>query len=149
DYGFEVVGFVDDDPVKQGSLFHGVRVLGTTGDILPLVQEERVDELLLALPWDAHKKMLEILEATSREYLDIKVVPDLLEYIAIRASLEDLDGLPVLNLAEDPLHTWDWLFKRAFDVVAAGVGLVLLALPLGIVALFVRRSSPGPVLYTQ
>jgi exopolysaccharide biosynthesis polyprenyl glycosylphosphotransferase len=149
DYGFEVVGFIDDDPVKQGAIFHGARVIGTSDDLLGIVREERIDEMVLALPWSEHDKMLQALEDTSREYLEVKVVPDLLEYIAIRASLEDLDGLPILNLADDPLHTWDWFLKRLFDVAASATGLLLLSPLLGLIALLVRRSSPGPILYRQ
>jgi Undecaprenyl-phosphate glucose phosphotransferase len=149
EYGLHIVGFADDDPALKGSRIEGAAVLGTTDDVLGLVQQERVDDLVIALPWAAHDKLLLILEQTSHEYLDVRIVPDLLEFVAIRAGLQDLDGVPVINLSEDPLHTWDWFLKRLFDVAVAGLGLVLLAPLLATVAVAVRRSSPGPVLYAQ
>ena len=65
--------------------------------------------------------MLELLESTSREMVDVKVVPDLLQVIALRARLEDLDGVPVINVNDVPLQGFNSFVKRAIDV---GISLV-------------------------
>jgi len=79
----------------------------------------------------------------------VKVVPDLLQFIALRARLEDIDGLPVININDVPLqgvHAW---VKRGLDLTISTVGLAILGIPLAIIAALVRWSSPGPVFYRQ
>jgi exopolysaccharide biosynthesis polyprenyl glycosylphosphotransferase len=79
----------------------------------------------------------------------VRVVPDLLQFIALRASLEDLDGLPVINPNDTQLqgvHAW---VKRGLDVAVSGVALAALAIPMAIMAALVRLTSAGPVFYTQ
>ena len=93
--------------------------------------------------------MIELIESTSREMLDVKVVPDLLQVIALRARLEDLDGIPVINVNDVPLQGFNSIVKRTIDIALSAAALLVLALPLGIIALLVRLTSRGPVLYRQ
>jgi exopolysaccharide biosynthesis polyprenyl glycosylphosphotransferase len=79
----------------------------------------------------------------------VKVVPDLLQFIALRARLEDLDGLPVINVNDVPLQGLNALVKRALDIVMSLVALGLLAVPFAIIALLVKWTSPGAVFYRQ
>jgi Undecaprenyl-phosphate glucose phosphotransferase len=93
--------------------------------------------------------MIELLESTSREMVDVKVVPDLLQVIALRARLEDLDGVPVINVNDVPLQGFNSVLKRAIDIAISAVALLVLALPLFVVALLVKATSRGPVFYRQ
>jgi len=148
-FGYQAVGFVDDDPDKKGGRYDGVDVLGTIHDVQGLLHQERIDGLLLALPWRAHDEMLHVLDQAARDCLDVKLVPDVLQHIAARAGFEDLDGLPLLDLSSHPLGPWDRFQKRLFDIIASLTGLVILSPLLAVIALLVRRSSPGPILYRQ
>ena len=69
-----------------------------------IVQQEHIDHLYVALPLDEHVKMLDLIESTSREMVDVKVVPDLVQFLALRARLEDLDGVPIINIHDVPLQ---------------------------------------------
>jgi Undecaprenyl-phosphate glucose phosphotransferase len=89
------------------------------------------------------------MEIASREVIDVKVVPDLLQFIALRARLEDLDGLPIINVNDVPLQGFNTIVKRAIDIALSAVTLLLLAIPLGIIAVVVKRTSPGAVFYRQ
>ena len=62
------------------------------------------------------------MEITSRECIDVKVVPDLLQFIALRARLEDLDGLPIININDVPLQGFNAWIKRGIDIVLVGRG---------------------------
>jgi Undecaprenyl-phosphate glucose phosphotransferase len=79
----------------------------------------------------------------------VKVVPDLLQFIALRARLEDLDGLPIININDVPLQGFNTWVKRAIDVAVSAVALLLLSLPLAIIAALVRLTSEGPIFYRQ
>jgi Undecaprenyl-phosphate glucose phosphotransferase len=147
--GFVVVGFVDDRAGGDHIGYRGLPLLGTLSDVADIAQRERIDHLYVALPLEEHEKLLDLLELTSRECIDVKVVPDLLQFIALRARLEDLDGLPVINVNDVPLqgvHAW---IKRGIDILIASAALLVLGIPLGIIAAIVRLSSSGPVFYRQ
>ena len=94
-------------------------------------------------------KLLDLVETTSREGVDVKVVPDLLQFIALRARLEDLDGVPVINLNDVPLQGLNAAVKRALDVAISAVALLLMAIPALIIGWRIKRDSPGPVFYHQ
>ena len=93
--------------------------------------------------------MLGVVEYASRECIDVHVVPDLLQFIALRARLEDLDGLPMISIHDVPLRGMNSVIKRLTDI-AISSAVILLTLPLTIiVAILIKRSSPGPVFYSQ
>ncbi len=93
--------------------------------------------------------MLGLVEATNREGVDIHVVPDLLQFIALRARLENLDGVPIISLNDVPLRGFNSVLKRAIDICISGAALTALGIPFAIIALLIKRASPGSVFYTQ
>ncbi len=147
--GFRVVGFLDDRATGDHIGYRGLPLLGTLADGADVLRQERIDHLYVALPLDEHVKMLGLVEATSRESVDVHVVPDLLQFIALRARLENLDGVPIISLNDVPLRGFNSLLKRTIDVAISGAALLVLGIPLLIIAALIRRSSPGPVFYTQ
>ncbi len=147
--GYQIVGFVDDRAAGDHLGYRGLPLLGTLDDAAEIATREAIDHLYVALPPEEHIRMIELLENTSREMVDVKVVPDLLQVIALRARLEDLDGIPVINVNDVPLQGFNSLIKRSIDVVISGVALLFLAIPLGLIALAVKLSSKGPVLFSQ
>ena len=147
--GYQIVGFVDDKAPGDHLGYRGLPLLGTIGEASEIAVREAIDHLYVALPPEQHVQMLELVESTSRECIDVKVVPDLLQVIALRARLEDLDGVPVININDVPLQGLNSIVKRALDIVIASAGLALLGIPLALIALVVRLSSRGPVFYRQ
>ena len=129
--------------------YRGLPLLGTIDEAPEIAVRESIDHLHVALPPEQHVQMLDLIESTSRECVDVKVVPDLLQVIALRARLEDLDGVPVININEPSLQGFNSLIKRGLDIVIASAALAVLAIPLGVIALLVRLSSRGPVFYCQ
>jgi Undecaprenyl-phosphate glucose phosphotransferase len=147
--GYQIVGFVDDRAGGDHLGYRGLPLLGTLDEAGEITAREQVDHLYVALPPEQHVRMLELLDSTSREMVDVKVVPDLLQVIALRARLEDLDGVPVINVNDVPLQGFNSAVKRILDIVISAIALVVFALPLGILALLVRLTSKGPVFYHQ
>jgi len=147
--GYQVVGFVDDRAGGDHIGYRGLPLLGTLAEVADIAQRERVDHLYVALPIEEHSKLLELMELTSRECIDVKVVPDLLQFIALRARLEDLDGLPIINVNDVPLQGFNAWVKRVIDVVLSAAALVVLAIPFGLIAALVKWTSKGPTFYHQ
>ena len=147
--GYQIVGFVDDRANGDHLGYRGLPLLGTLEEAAEITSREAIDHLYVALPPEQHVRMIALIESTSREMVDVKVVPDLLQVIALRARLEDLDGIPVINVNDVPLQGINSAVKRAIDVAISGLALVALAVPLGLVALAVRLTSRGSVFYRQ
>jgi Undecaprenyl-phosphate glucose phosphotransferase len=147
--GYHVIGFIDDRAGGDHIGYRGLPLLGTLSELGEISQRERVDHLYVALPLEEHAKLLELMEIASREVIDVKVVPDLLQFIALRARLEDLDGLPIINVNDVPLQGFNAIIKRAFDIALSAATLIVLSIPLGIIAALVKLTSRGPVFYRQ
>ena len=147
--GLNVLGFVDDDPQKLGKEIEGARVLGTLGDIQRVIREKGVQQLFIALPMTAHHRILEMLASLEQECVDIKFIPDLMQYMSLRVGVEELDGIPIVNLRETPIQGWNSVIKRGFDIVFAILFLLVSAPMMAVLALLIKLTSPGPVFYKQ
>ena len=148
--GFKLVGFMDDQAAMSDTIgYRGLPVLGPISETPQVCQNEQVDDIYVALPLDQHLKMLGVVEFASRECINLHVVPDLLQFIALRARLEDLDGLPLISINDVPLRGFNSVIKRITDIALSAGVIVVGAIPAAIVSLLIKRSSPGPVFYTQ
>jgi exopolysaccharide biosynthesis polyprenyl glycosylphosphotransferase len=147
--GLDVVGFLDDDPAKAGAEYGGLKVVGTLDDLETVTRNAGVDMLFVALPLGAQHKAIRLLKRAEPLLLDVRVVPDLLQYFALKAAVEDLDGIPVINLTHIPLAGWNSFAKRAFDIVVAGVAVLFLWPVLAAIALAIYLADKRSPLYRQ
>jgi Undecaprenyl-phosphate glucose phosphotransferase len=145
--GYDIVGFLDDDPQKV--VVSGYPVVGKTSEVAVMVDQLKIDYLFLALPLSAHDTMMNILHNTRNEIVDIKVVPDILEYVAIRAGIDDLDGVPIINLSDVPMRGLRSFVKRLMDLVISLVGLTATIVFFPVVYFMVRFRSAGPIFFRQ
>jgi Undecaprenyl-phosphate glucose phosphotransferase len=147
--GYRVVGFVDDAApgVKERG---GIPVLGTLDQATQVAAAHHADQLYVALPLEEHAKLLRLIKNVSNECVDIKVVPDLVQYATIKAVLEDLDGIPIISLNEVPLRGWSSMAKRVMDVLVGSACLVLCLPGFALITLLIKwRGGRGPVLLRQ
>ena len=147
--GFEVVGFLDDDAGKASRSFHEVPVLGTLRDIEGVLGTHAVDQVYVALPLEAHRKIVRVMQRVGQHCVEVKLVPDILQYATLNASVEDLDGMPVINLSQVPLQGWSSLAKRAMDLALALIGLAVLMPFFPLLALLIWWEDRGPIFYRQ
>ncbi len=147
--GLNVIGFVDDDSKKCGKVIEGTPVLGTLDHIQQIIQEKGVQQLFIALPMTAHERVLDILSSVGQECVDVKFIPDLMQYMSLRVGVEELDGIPIVNLRETPIQGWNSVIKRGFDILFSIFFLILSAPVMALLAFLIKLSSPGPILYKQ
>jgi Undecaprenyl-phosphate glucose phosphotransferase len=147
--GFQVVGFLTRHPGKIGKSFQECKVLGEYQDVSKVIREYKVDQIFIALPLQASDRLEQILDNLGEETVDIKVVPDLLQYMNIQSGVEELDGLPIVNLAESPLYGWNVVIKRTSDIILSSLAILITAPLMLLVALLVKVESRGPVFYRQ
>ena len=148
--GYRVVGFLGEG---QGAVGHaGLPVVGTIDEAREAIDCNLVDQLYVALPLEDHARLVPLVKGLSNECVDIKVVPDVVQYATIKAALEDLDGIPIISLNEVPLQGWSSMAKRLMDAsVSAALLLLLVLVPvLPVLALLVRLfGGKGPILLRQ
>jgi Undecaprenyl-phosphate glucose phosphotransferase len=148
EFGVRVVGYLDDrGPV--GDRVEGKEILGGYEAVTQILREYDVDQLFVALPMEAHHEMLKVLNALEGELVDVRIVPDVLQFVTLRSTVEELEGLPVVSLAQSPITGWHRVAKRGMDLVLATAGVIVLAPLMACIALGIRLTSAGPMLYRQ
>jgi Undecaprenyl-phosphate glucose phosphotransferase len=149
--GMRVVGFVDDLPpdAPEAPAPPPPPLLGRIDDLPELLREHRVAQVFFALPREEHLQLERGLALIDKEMVDILIVPDILQFVMLRAGLVSLGGIPMINLTETPLSGWYGPVKRAADILFSLLALVLLSPLLLAIAALVKLTSPGPVLYRQ
>ena len=148
--GYRVVGFLGERPGAEGHA--GLPVVGTIDEARDAIERSQADQLYVALPLEDHALLVPLVKGLSNECVDIKVVPDVVQYATIKAALEDLDGIPIISLNEVPLQGWSSMMKRLMDVAVSSLLLLGLTLVpvLPLLALLVRLfGGKGPVLLRQ
>lgn len=144
--GLKMTGFVDDNP-QAGTL--GYPHFGPLEQTIQVVQEQRINEVIFALPRRAHLKLANLVTALQAQQVNVRVVPDFFDLVFLRSVVEDFGGMPLVTLREPALNPLQRLVKRLFDLVVATLGLVLALPVMAVIAVLVRLDSPGPVIFKQ
>ena len=147
--GYQVVGFVDDDPDKNRTDIGRFKALGGIDNLPRVVQEEAIDEVIITLPWMYHRKILGIMRQCEREQVRARIVPDLFQLALSRVDIEDLGGIPIIGVKEISITGWNLAFKRAGDLVVSLAGLILLSPLMLLISAAIKLDSPGPILFKQ
>jgi Undecaprenyl-phosphate glucose phosphotransferase len=147
--GFTVTGMLTRKPEKVGTKVLGVPVLGLFGDLEKVLDQKQVDQVILALPLEEQPQLRELMEVLALRTIDVKVVPDLFSYVTLRGGLEEFGGLPIISLQGAPMEGWNRIAKRAFDILVSSLALLFLAPVMFVLALVVKFTSRGPVLFAQ
>jgi len=145
--GYVVVGFVDDDPAKRN--LGRFKALGGLDSLPTLLPTERVDEVIITLPWMYQRKILELVRTCETHGARARVVPDLFHLSINRVDFDDLGGIPLISLKEYTIPRSGRLMKRVLDAIFAALALVAALPVLLLTALYVRLESPGPVIFSQ
>jgi Undecaprenyl-phosphate glucose phosphotransferase len=149
DLGYDAVGVItmQDQAIED---LVGVPVVGTATDLSRIIEERRVDEVIIALPEDtAHRDILWLISQCERGRVTIRVYPDLFQIMAGAVSISEMGGLPLLTVRDIAQTGWRQTAKRAMDVAGATVGLVLISPLMMLIAALIKLESPGPVFYVQ
>lgn len=140
-FGLEVSGFLAPET--------GAGVLGNYDELERVVKKHGITDLFVTLPLSEFDTIMKLIENANNLLLDIRLVPDILQLASLKAGLEHIEGLPIINLGDIPLEGWPALSKRLFDLLVALSGLVLFLPVFALTALLLKLDSRGPVFYRQ
>lgn len=149
--GLQLVGIYDDRSELRLPLVGG-RTLEIKGNLRKLVQEAKsggIDYVYIALPMKAEGRIIEIVNALADTTASAYVVPDFFVFDLMHARWFNVGGVPMVSIFESPFYGVDGWSKRLEDIVLGTLILTLIAIPMLIIALGVKLSSHGPILFKQ
>ena len=150
EYGLYPVGFLDENPRPLAEVGgRDVPVLGTTEDLEEAVRRTGTRKVIVAFSAVADAHVSRLIQRCQERDIEVSVVPRMFDTINDRVDYDTVGGLPLLSFTTVDPKGWQFAFKHAFDRVFAAALLVVLAPLLACVALAVRLTSPGPVLFSQ
>ena len=145
-----VVRGVLDDHIPRGTLYRGVKVLGSIGNLEIILPENKLDEIAITLSLKDYDMLERIVGMCEKSGVHTKFIPDYNSVIPSKPYTEDLNGLPVINIRHVPLtNTLNSMAKRVVDIFGSLFALVLFSPVFLVVAILVKCTSPGPVIFKQ
>lgn len=149
DLGYKIVGYVDDNPDKGEGEIGRFKGLGAVDKLPAIIDAEGVDEVIITLPWNYHRRILSVMRECERRQVAARLVPDLFQMSLSRVEVSDLGGVPLIEIQEIAFGKAALIFKRAVDLFGAMMGM-LLGWPIFIlIAIAIKHNSRGPVFFRQ
>jgi exopolysaccharide biosynthesis polyprenyl glycosylphosphotransferase len=153
--GYRVIGFLGDQPAEANwGIATERRVerppyLGDPGAIEETIRQHNVSEVIIALPPTEHRNIFRMIQQCRQMDVSFTFLPDLFEMALDRVAIHEVAGLPLIELRESRIRGWNYILKRAMDVVIASAVLLVTAPLLVLIALAIKLDSPGPVFLRQ
>jgi putative colanic acid biosynthesis UDP-glucose lipid carrier transferase len=147
--GRDFIGWFDDRTDQRVDAEAIGQMLGMLKDVAPYIRANAIKEVYITLPLGSQPRILELLESVQGTTASIFFVPDVFGISIIQGRLQDMNGVPVVGICETPFTGTNELIKRISDVVLASIILVLISPLLIAIAIGVKLSSPGPVIFRQ
>jgi len=147
--GIDFIGYFDD---RTDDRVHDDAVpqrLGGLKDVAAYVRAHSIKEVFITLPLGSQPRIVELLEDVQGTTASLYFVPDVFGISIIQGRLQDMNGVPVVGICETPFTGTNELVKRISDIVLATLILILISPILLAIAIGVRLSSPGPVIFRQ
>jgi putative colanic acid biosynthesis UDP-glucose lipid carrier transferase len=145
----EVAGFFDDRSTDRLGMESDAKLIGPLADLGAYVKQHRTDVIFIALPIRHVKRVMNLLDDLRDTTASIYYVPDIFVFDLIQARSGEIQGIPVVAMCETPFYGYRGVTKRLTDIVLSVMILLLLLPLLAVVAVMVKVSSPGPVIFKQ
>ena len=148
-WGYVACGILDNH-IPAGTLYKGVKVLGSLGNLEIILPENKMDEIAITLSLKDYNYLESIVSTCEKSGVHTKFIPDYNSLIPSKPYTEDLMGLPVVNIRYVPLtNTGNIFLKRVMDIVGSLVGIVITSPIMLVAALLIKLTSRGPVIFKQ
>lgn len=147
--GYKIVAYFDDAAKFKPDRLHGIPVLQTPDDLGAYLKKESIDEVWLALPLRAESRVKSILYALRHQTVNIRFVLDIFGLDLVNHSVSEVAGVPVLNIQSSPMVGINRAIKALEDRVLASIILLLISPVMLCIALGIKLTSKGPILFKQ
>jgi exopolysaccharide biosynthesis polyprenyl glycosylphosphotransferase len=149
EWGFKILGAIDDEPGRGVREVGRLDIVGTIEDIPRIFHKEAIDEVVFVVPRSRLNSLQPAIDMCETEGVVVTVAVDLFDTKLARSSVSELDGQPLLRFRTTHAKEWELLVKRIFDVLASGLALLVLSPLLLLFAILIKTTSKGPVFFKQ
>ena len=149
EWGFEILGAIDDEPGRGVRQVSRLEVVGALDDIPKIFHRDAIDEVVFVVPRSRLNSLQGAIDNCETEGVVVTVAVDLFDTKLARSSVTELDGLPLLHFKTTHAKEWELLVKRLFDFAASGLGILVLSPGFLILAILIKATSKGPVFFKQ
>lgn len=149
EWGFEILGAIDDEPGRGVQKVGRLEILGTLEDIPRIFHSDAVDEVVFVVPRSRLNALQDAIHHCETEGVVVTVTVDLFDTKLARSSVTELDGLPLLHFKTTRAREWQLLVKRIFDFTAASLLILILSPLLLVFAILIKVTSKGPIFFKQ
>jgi len=148
--GWDFVGYYDARKVARDE--ESVNDHKLIGDLEKMVEDARdgeIDTILITIPMRAEERIREILDKLRDSTVSVYLIPNFFVFEMLHSSLKSIGGLPAVSIFESPLRSIDGIGKRLMDLSLATIGLLIVAAPMLCIAIAIKLTSKGPVIFRQ
>jgi len=146
--GYEVLGYCS----AQGNIeneMKDVPYIGTASSVPDLIKEQKVDVILIALNETEYSHLYNLVSDCQGLNVEMMMVPDILELMTSQVKIKHIEGIPFLGIKSPTLSTWNFIVKRAFDLIFASLTLLLASPIFLLIAILIKLDSKGQIFYLQ
>lgn len=144
--GLQVAGFLSNEETAFGRFRH----LGREDELERVIAQERINQVMIALPSRSHEAIMRIVDHCRRDGVQFRVVPDLYEMSLGRVDVDTVSGIPLLGLKDASIQGVNFVLKRGIDLLGATLALVVASVPFLLIAAAIKLDDPnGPVFFGQ
>ncbi|WP_426141908.1 undecaprenyl-phosphate glucose phosphotransferase [Pseudomonas sp. DWP3-1-2] len=149
--GLQLLGFYDVQPSRApaSGLSRQIPLLGDLDQLIEDARQGRIDKIYITLGLDGQPHLHELVKGLSDTTASVYVIPDVFMFELLHARSESINGLASISIFDSPMDGAWSLVKRIEDILLSSVILLMIALPLALIAVAIKLTSPGPVLFRQ
>jgi exopolysaccharide biosynthesis polyprenyl glycosylphosphotransferase len=149
EWGFHILGAIDDEPGRGVKKVDGVDIIGTLEDIPKILHNDAVDEIIFVVPRSRLSHVEGALHDCETEGVGTTLTVDLFDMQIAKSAVSEIDGIPLLQFHTIKINERQLMVKRFIDIFVSGLIIMLLGPLLLILALLIKMTSPGPVFFKQ
>ncbi len=147
-YHIDLIGFIDENPAKKGTIVNNVPVIGTTAELNEITEDQEIDEIFITIQNIENKKLLDLIEKCKLTNCHVNLVSNHFDIISAKLDDGEYHDLKVISVSPKLSPLYSEKFKRIFDITVSGI-LILILFPFWlIVSTLIKLTSKGPIFYS-
>ncbi|MCB0794510.1 MAG: sugar transferase [Flavobacteriales bacterium] len=147
--GNRFIGFLNVNGGDQQLAAQGIPCLGKWESLDQVIREHKVEEVIIAMESSEHEHIARVLYHLEGSTVRIKIIPDMYDILSGSVKMTSIFGTPLIEVNPEIMPAWQFSIKRLVDILISSLALFVLSVPMLIIALLVKLSSPGPVFFRQ
>lgn len=147
--GYRIIGFVSTNGGRDFILKQQLKYLGHFDEIRRIVEENDVEEIIVALESSEHKNISKIITALDNCNVKIHIIPDMYDILSGSVKMTSIFGAPLIEVNAEIMPAWQFSIKRIMDVALSSIALLVLLPFYAVIAILIKLSSKGPIFFSQ